>query len=526
MQEEINTPESIVEQTTEVNLEPADTTKLRGPVTNLNVTSEMDFTKQLSNPRLPSEVTIVSIPRYTAETFRENFGHFEKQYVQYMEYQAKRPGSKINNWIGMLVDSSTLTLEGDALRGAINREGSNWGQKTPVNNDTPISAQVPVLSTNTRKLEGAAGLTQAKSHMGLVGTVNVPLYHSGFWVTFQTPSLSDDLNLNDILANAKDEIGYLTNGLIFSADSYMLQRSVVDHALNHVIDCSSPNYSKDWFYDNILITDIPLLIWGVACATWSKGFVYNTPCISNPAQCNYIHEEKLNLRRLQWVDRNALTDRQKLQLAKRIPNRYTEFDIEQYKKEHRYLLAKTTSAKMSANTRLLFKVPTLREFFESGDLWLERIKRTTEASLRKDMTTNQRAELMLQQGRVTTLQQFAHFVSAIEINRSVTNSGFDDDVEWNDQSDVLMYDDRDHIAELLAEASSNDEMYQSFMDAIQKFQNDVVVSLIGIPTFNCPKCGNTHESMESPHPDLVPLEVARIFFILVAQRVAGALSRQ
>lgn len=496
-----------------------------GPSVNLKVDNELKlpFTKPFSNPRKSTEIVLIEIPRYTSETFRANFERFENQYMAYMEYQAKRPGSKINNWIGRVVDSSVLIPEGDALRGAVNRENADWGKRVTVGNES-ISAAIPVVSTNARKLEGAAGLTQAKSLMGLVGTINVPLYHSGVWITFQTPSASEDLNLNDILAEAKDEIGYLTNGLIFSADSYMLQRHVVDHALKHAVDCSVANVDTDWYYDNLLITDIPLMIWGIACATWPSGFGYSTPCINNPTKCNYVHEEILNLRRLNWTDRNALTDRQKLQLAKRLPNRYTNNDVEQYQRDHKYLTSPTCIANLTYNTRVVLSVPKIRKFITCGDIWLERIKRVTEASLRKDMTKAQRANLMLQQGEVTTLQQFAHFVDRIEINKAITADGFDE-VLW-DEENTLVYDDVDHIADLLAEASANKEVYKNFMDAVQKFQNEVVVSMIAIPTFNCPECGDLQTPIETPHPDLVPLEVARIFFTLVAQRIAGLLARQ
>ena len=57
-------------------------------------------------------------------------------------------------------------------------------------------------------------------------------------------------------------------------------------------------------------------------------------------------------------------------------------------------------------------------------------------------------------------------------------------------------------------------------ELIQKFIEDSTVAIIAIPNFACPICEKDHVNAEhSEHPDLIPLDMLRHFFMVKDLRV-------
>ena len=491
---------------------------VKAPRTAANVTLTDAVTER---PETKGEQPIVALPRYNQDETAKAFEALGKQISEYLQRAAKDPGSNVNDWVENLLTSQGFLPKANAFKGTLKRDGSDW-QQTFEHAGNTYKAAPPKFRPNNG-LQGAAQLMQAKQQMKLSSNFSFPLYHTGIWVTVTRPSADQDLVLNEMLASMKDELGSMTNGLIFSADSYMLNRTIMQHIIPLVVDCSATATEPgNWLMENMLITDLPTLIWGVCAVTWMKGFIFSSPCVSEPGSCNYVHVEKLNVKRMQWVDRSQLSEDQRAHMSRRLPAHYTESEIENYQKQHTYHNSKLCTVQLQDNTRALLRVPTIMEYITSGDRWLERIRTVSEAALKRDLTPNERAQLMIKQGYITAMQQFAHFVSSVEIYD--LDDG--DTADWSNTDRYTSYTDQMFIADLIGSATEDSGMQDAFMNAIGKFVDLSTICLIAIPAFECPECGVPQTSEHSKHPQLVPQEVERLFFTLVVHRVAEILQRQ
>jgi hypothetical protein len=472
-------------------------------------------------PETKGEQPIIALPRYNQDETAKAFEALGKQISDYLQRAAKDPGSNVNDWVENLLTSQGFLPKANAFKGSLERAESDW-QQTFEHAGNTYKAAPPKFRPNNG-LQGAAQLMQAKQQMKLSSNFSLPLYHTGVWVTVTRPSADQDLVLNEMLAAMKDELGSMTNGLIFSADSYMLNRTIMQHIIPLVVDCSATATEPGrWLMENMLITDLPSLIWGICAVTWMKGFIFSSPCVSEPGSCNYVHVEKLNVKRMQWVDRSQLTEDQRAHMSRRLPAHYAETEIETYQKQHAYHNSKLCTVNLQDNTRALLRVPTVMEYITSGDRWLERIRTVSEAALKRDLTPNERAQLMIKQGYITAMQQFAHFVSSVEIYD--LDDG--DTADWSNTDKFTSYTDQMFIADLIGSATEDSGMQDAFMNAIGKFVDLSTICLIAVPAFECPECGVPQISEHSKHPQLVPQEVERLFFTLVVHRVAEILQRQ
>ena len=84
-----------------------------------------------------------------------------------------------------------------------------------------------------------------------------------------------------------------------------------------------------------------------------------------------------------------------------------------------------------------------------------------------------------------------------------------------------------HIERLLNDLSADDVMRIELMNGIAKYISDSTVSLIGIPNFNCPVCGELQKNAidstgkEKTYPrltEVLALDTYQVFFTLVEQR--------
>ena len=88
-------------------------------------------------------------------------------------------------------------------------------------------------------------------------------------------------------------------------------------------------------------------------------------------------------------------------------------------------------------------------------------------------------------------------------------------------------EDKESIERLLNDLSADDVMRIELMNGIAKYISDSTVSLIGIPNFNCPVCGELQKNAidstgkEKTYPrltEVLALDTYQVFFTLVEQR--------
>lgn len=385
----------------------------------------------------------------------------------------------------------------EGFEDTVNRDGADFVQFVEVNGQKLKSANKRPPHQPGTKPTSEALLNIMRSGLGLGVPFAVPLWHSGFWIEMNPPKESELLELYRIIVAEKITLGRSTYGLMFSNTTSYTTRALLDFAMDHFRSSSVTIKEGQTLQSMIDVRDYPLLVYGIAHAIWPNGFQYQRACIADAEKCKHVVKEKLSLSKLQIVDSNALSTHQKLHMTKRMTNSVDFESLIRYKSE--FIRGQDLVVSIGDKMKVTLKMPSVLEHIDAGYRWINGIEESYSTAL--TMEENKRDDYLLSQGKATTMRQYTHFIKSIQV-------GEEEATEIND------------IEELLDSLSSMDKTRDELMDKIKKFIDDSMVSIIAIPTYTCPACGKAQKDKKElkQFPDLIALDVASVFFTLLAQR--------
>lgn len=409
-------------------------------------------------------------------------------------------------WANQVREGMTLTAEAEMFVSTLEDETAEFHQKLD-HNGVALVAQPPKFKPlENQNLQGERAVIRLISHLGLGTLFNVPLWHSGIWITFKPPSESEILELNRALIADKIKFGRYTYGLAYSnTTSYTIDR-LVDFALAHVYDLTAK--SEDITVDNlrkhISSQDIPSLLWGFVCTMYPRGFRYRRACVADPEKCNHVLEETLNVTKLQWTNNNALSDWQRTHMSSRQPKSKDIASITRYREE----LSKMQKKRVLINEGLAneiaitIKTPSVEEYVEAGHRWIGDIVDAVDRALGADAPSGERNAHIVRHGQASAMRQYSHWIDSIEYETNIIS-------------------DRETIESTLDVLSADDVVRNQFIGAVVEYINKSTISLIGIPAYDCPACGATQSTnLDLPqYKNIIPLDVVQVFFGLLTQRL-------
>lgn len=380
-------------------------------------------------------------------------------------------------------------------------------------NNSSLNAAVPKHKAITNEeLKSERALIRLTTHLGLGTLFQVPLWHSGFWITFKPPTESEILELNRQLSSDKIQFGRQTYGLAFSnVTSYTMDR-LIGFALSHVYDMTAKveDINMGNLRDHISSQDIPSLLWGFVCTMYPRGFKYRRACVADPEKCNYILEETLNVFKLQWTNNVALTEWQRTHMSIRQSKSKDLASITRYKEE----LTRIQKTKIDINKdtptaiSITIKTPSVREYIDAGHRWIGDIVNIVDRALGAEAGDRERNALILQYGQASSMRQYSHWIDSIEFETNVIKE-------------------LETIETVLDTLSADDNVRTEFIEAVVSFINKSTISIIGIPVFKCPSCQKDNEShFKLPaYANVIPLDMIQVFFGLLTQRLERVAAR-
>jgi hypothetical protein len=415
-------------------------------------------------------------------------------------------------WASVVEDGLEFTTEAEIYVPTLEKDDSDFRQALDHNGTKLVAGQPKFKNNENQKLAGERGVIRIMSYLGLGTLFNTPLWHTGIWVTFKAPTESEIIELNRMLVADKIRFGRSTYSLAYSNLTSYTTDKLVKFALDHVYDTTlkSDDIGPGGLRDIISCQDIPSLLWGFTCTMYPRGFQYNRACINDPVKCNHVIEEKLNLSKLQWTNNNALTDWQKTHMSVRRANSKSLADVTRYKEELTKIQKRRVPVETGydAELAITLKTPSINEHIDSGHRWVGEIVALVEKTLGVDASENEKNTLIVRHGQASAMRQYAHWVDIIEVD---TNS----------------VEDRETIDETLDVLSSDNAIRTSFINAVIEYINHSTISVIGIPTFKCPKC-STQQLPEPPlprHENIIPLDVHQLFFALATAQISRIITR-
>lgn len=413
-------------------------------------------------------------------------------------------------WAEAVSESASGYVAGGVLDDAGSNETADW-TNSPEYNGKELSAFEPVIRDVTgKKLSGDNAVTILKTKLGLGTKFSVPLWSSGIWVTLNTPSESDLLNLFIAIGNEKIEFGNSTAGTLFSNFGAVAHAQIAEFILDHLYATSCKGITADNLLEYVKISDFYTLVWGMTCAIYPNGFKYSTPCINNPEDCDYVATETIKPQFLLHVDKSKLTDKQLRHMSNRRPN---SVDIEQVKNYQNTLEDNqsdfvTLTTENDSKVTFEIKQPSVRDHLASGAMWVTSVVGLLEGILTEpeanddESLIEKRKNFIRKHAILTKLREYSHYVVGIEF--------FDNRIE-----------DRPTIDASLDSLSSDEKLTESLLKEVKKYISKTTMSIVGIPEYDCPKCStNQNPNPKERHPGIIPLDSLYYFFILTRRKVS------
>lgn len=413
-------------------------------------------------------------------------------------------GKQGEDWLSALGKAVEHMVNGNALGDSLSRENSHWRQKVNVEGDELAAARPRFNSKEGGSvLSGERAILRATNMLGLGATIQIPLWHTGIWVTLKAPSDGALLELDRRISNEKITLGRYTSGMLYSNTMVYTQSFVINFVLSHIQDATVKDTSPNALRKLIKATDIPTLVWGLVCTIYPNGYPFSQPCTADPSKCQHVTKTMLSLTKLSWTDNRALTDDQRRHMQKRNA-KFSEEQIRDYQSKHKF--GNTETKTITDELRLVLDVPSIERYEQAGFAWVDGIAKMVDDSFGVSIKGEERDAYIMDQGRLTALRQYGHWVTRIEMDEDVV-------------------EDRETIEALMGTLSSNDDISINIFDSVGKYIDRSTISLIGIPKYPCPECGEPIGTYDSTHPHLLPLDMVSIFFTLLDQRIFKALTK-
>ena len=407
-------------------------------------------------------------------------------------------------WARALNLGTELSMIGNAFGDSVLRPDSLWRQVVP-SAEGDLAAKSPEFKDSPGlTLTGERAILRMRHLLGQGSVTQIPLWHSGFWIALKAPSDGALLELDRRLLMEKITLGRTVHGLCYSNHNVYIIGWLVEFALNHIYDVSVEGWATEDLRKHISSLDIPTLLWGLASVIWNQGFEYNQACAAEPEKCQHVFKELLDILKLHWVDNRSLTEWQVAHMAGR-NNKARPEVIEKYRSE--FVRMRPRKVQVDDKVWVTLKTPTVEEYLDSGNRWVAGIVQMVDSAFQLDGEDGTRNAHIDEQGKATTMRQFAHYVSQIHLS--------------NDNN-IL---DRETLEMALNDLSSRPGLVDRYMDEIGKYINDSTIAVVAIPAHECPNCGTPRESNLPKFPQLLPIDVASTFFTLLVQKVQAIRER-
>ena len=410
-------------------------------------------------------------------------------------------------WFNAIQDGDELLPFADMYSASLEKEDTDWYQSVDHNGLKLQPRSARVGNKKGGNLQGENAVLQILSKFGYGLLHQQPMWHSGIWLTFSSPSDGEIIELHRRLISDKIRWGRNDYGLSLSSVTTYTTDRLVEFALDHV-HASTINL-KDVPNNNLrellVAQDIPLLLHGMAVVMFTNGFQFDRACTANPGKCTHVATGLVNVAKLLMVDRNALTPWQKEHMSNRASNQMKLDDVLRYQSEMRSMHKSAFQIKTSDedDVNVVLKTPTISDFLQNGFKWIDGIKDLVEDLLGMDAGREEKEDYMFKQGKATALRQYRHWVDSIQFDENTVNEG-------------------ETIDMVLGRLSALDGIRERFLEEATNYINRSTVSVVGIPEYDCPSCGGANIVSEDfqlvNHPRIIPLDVQRLFFYLLVQR--------
>jgi len=417
--------------------------------------------------------------------------------------------------IGFNMNSIDYSLTEDML--APNLKDGEWSNNVKYGSKD-INILPLAIKSNGKVLNGDAAIARLASAMGVGETTQVPLWHSGFWVTLRPPKDVDIINLEILLSNNQIELGRDTNSLVFSNYSVVFNRILSDFILKHIENTTLDMSPTDDIRNYIKIQDYPLLVLGLLHGMHPNGYPLSRTCTNSTKtdengvpKCSYVMKGKVNFRKMSWVNRKMLTEDKIKHMSSRTPKSISMKDMENYQNTL-YInkeVTKTYHLDNGVKIDISLNTPMLMEHIDSGELWINNIVKNSEKVFTDGSSETEKNNIINSTANALIVGIYSGYITRIVVN---------------DDSDISGSDGIDSSMGFL---SSDPKLLTDIINDIKTYINNNTMAIVGLPNYECPECMKI-QNEENSHTDfkeIIPINAVESFFSLGALKAQEAVQR-
>lgn len=453
------------------------------------------------------EVFVQNTPKRPWSAFLETLPVPPMNMVPMAKYTGNFPESldlerdrETTDWADTQQKAVFFTPAASRFSATVARPGSKFTQGVEYEGKTLAAGAIKLEDPVGGKLTGERAVNWVRALVGMGHMVQIPLWHSGFWVTIKTPSDGEQLEFNMLVSEEKIAMGRQSYGLAFSNSTSFMTGHMMDFIMNHVIDSSLKDVRD--IREHIVAQDYHTLAWGMACAIWRTGFQYRRATILPDGSFGPIVEALLAVPKISWTDHASLTEWQKSHMAQRHGRNMTVEQLKRYRSEFNIAQTRTVRLSEEHDISVELRMPMINDFITSGQKWINNIvQRVDQLMARTGNQDGQSRNTRINDlSKASMCRQYTHWVGAI-IAKGVTIDNVDD------------------IENTFDDLSSIDEIRETFFKEVGKFIDDTTVSVIAVPAID-----NSSEPLPR-FPHLVLLDPVETFFTLLGQKAARIAAR-
>ena len=412
--------------------------------------------------------------------------------------------------VGIAADGIRVTVKQNTLVKALNNKEADWMQK-PTYADKALTIRELAVGKGGKGgvIKGSAASAKFYSYLGLGGIIQIPLWHSGFWISLKAIKESELLNLEMMIAENQIRLGRETNTLIYSNYSVVFNRIVLEFITRHIQSCTLDIDNLNDITKYIKMQDLYPLVNGLIQSIYVKGFKDVRTCVNslninpttNKPECDFTLESIIDPKKLLWVNRKELSTEHMKIMVKRSPKSVTLDEVLEYQATLNVnkIKAHTIPTENEMDVIVNIKTPTLKEHIESGELWVNNIITLTEKLFTEDISVTEKNKRVNSSSKMVLLSAYNHFISSIETV---------------DGSIVKAKADIDEVLEILI---SDKIAFKAILNALRDYIDLNTIAIVGIPKYKCPNC-TTKQGEDSITPDafkdIIPINVLEAFFDL------------
>lgn len=473
-----------------------------------NVKKNKDFKYPYSDVlKLNEDKVIPSIilPVASYAKLKEIEEHYDKLTAAGEDINKILTKDEITPLLVMLQGLNNVTKE-DVYYDALNKEDADY-----TNNITYGDKELNLRNINFKQTTGVvSGATAVARFTALTGVgevTQVPLWHSGFWVTLRPPKSSDIVSLEYEIAKNAIELGRQTNTLVFSNSSVIYNKIVAEFILKHITESSVKLPQDADILEYINVQDLNVLTLGMISCMYpryipiTKACVNTTVLVDNIPSCTFVVQGKLDPKKMLIKDNKKINGYMREHMANRTPNSVSVDAVKEYQRKLNENNEKVITVKYdSVDVDLTIKNPNLKDYIKNGELWVSNIIKNAE-----ELFTNSDTEL-IKNSKVSDILKSVIFGTYNTYISKIESNG-------------IQVIDNETITNILDSISNNNNGYDDYIKTIKQYITDTAIAIVATPNYVCPECSKLQNEEAGPFKDLVPLNILESFFYLCVLRV-------